>query len=132
MHLEKRLFDSVALLSALDHLQRAQYIFVYTTLMQNITFSAQNDLIAQARELAKARGTTLNEEFRVWLSSFVQQQGKDEQQARMRNIIDQITAPTTEQRQLVALNAYTPAHLRQPVRDDFNEREQRMLKRLGQ
>lgn len=100
--------------------------------MQNITFSAQNDLIAQARELARARGTTLNDEFRVWLSSFVQQQGADEQQARMRNIIDQITAPSAEQSKLLALDAYTPAHRRQPVRDNFNEREQRMLKRLGQ
>ena len=62
----------------------------------------------------------------------MQQQGAGEQQARVRNIIDQITAPTTEQRKLLALNAFTPAHLRQRVRDDFNEREQRMLKRLGQ
>ena len=100
--------------------------------MQNITFSAQNDLIAQARELARARGTTLNDEFRVWLRSFVQQQGKDEQQARVRNIIDQITAPSAEQGKLAALNAYTPAHLRPAVRSAFNEREQRMLKRLGQ
>ena len=55
---------------------------------QNITFSAQNDLIAQARELAHARGTTLNEEFRQWLGSFVQQQGLDVRQARMRNLLD--------------------------------------------
>ena len=100
--------------------------------MQNITFSAQNDLIAQARELARARGTTLNEEFRVWLAGFVQQQGKDEQQARVRNIIDQITAPSADQRKGMALSAFTPAHLRERVRDDFNEREQRMLKRLGE
>ena len=100
--------------------------------MQNITLSAQNDLIAQARELARARGTTLNDEFRIWLSSFVQQQGQDEQQARVRNIIDEITSPSVEQSKLMARNAYTPAHLRQPVRDELNEREQRMLKRLGQ
>ncbi len=99
--------------------------------MQNITFSAQNDLIAQARELARARGTTLNEEFRIWLNGFVQQQGQDEQQARVRRIIDQITAPTAEQSKLAAHKAYTPAHTRPPVRDEFNEREQRMLKRLG-
>ena len=100
--------------------------------MQNITFSAQNDLIAQARDLARARGTTLNDEFRVWLAGFVQQQGKDEQQARVRSIIDQITAPSTTQGKVSAMNAFTPAHLRQRVRDDFNEREQRMLKRLGE
>ena len=99
--------------------------------MQNITFSAQNDLIAQARELARARGTTLNEEFRIWLNGFVQQQGQDEQQARVRRIIDQITAPTAEPSKLAAHKAYTPAHTRPPVRDAFNEREQRMLKRLG-
>ena len=101
-------------------------------MMQNITLSAQNDLIAQARELARARGTTLNEEFRVWLATFVQQQGLDEQQARVRSIIDQITAPTAAQSKAMALNAFTPPHLRQRVRDDFNEREQRMLKRLGE
>ena len=99
--------------------------------MQNITFSAQNDLIAQARELARARGTTLNDEFRVWLNSFVQQQGLGEQQARLRRMIDQITAPTAEQNKLAAQNALMPVHSRPPVRDGFNAREQRMLKRLG-
>ena len=99
--------------------------------MQNITFSAQNDLIAQARELARARGTTLNDEFRVWLNGFVQQQGQDEQQARLRRMIDQITAPTAEQNKLAAQNALMPVHSRPPTRDEFNAREQRMLKRLG-
>ena len=99
--------------------------------MQNITFSAQNDLIAQARELARARGTTLNEEFRLWLSSFVQQQGLGEQQARLRRMIDQITEPSAEQRKLAAQGDYAPAHRRPAVRDEFNEREQRILKRLG-
>ena len=99
--------------------------------MQNITFSAQNDLIAQARELARARGTTLNDEFRVWLAGFVQQQGLGEQQARLRRMIDQITEPSAEQRKLAAQSDYVPAHRRPPVRDEFNEREQRILKRLG-
>ena len=96
--------------------------------MKNITFSTAEDLLAQARELARSRGTTLNEEVRAWLASYVQQQGQDEKAASVRRLIDQITdAPGNVPLQA----AYTPAHLRGPVRQAFNEREQRMLKRLG-
>ena len=101
--------------------------------MKNITFSANDELIAQARELARARGVTLNDEFRVWLSSYVQQQGQDEKTARMRQLIDQITTPAGQPGGSVPAPAlYTPEHLRQPVREALNEREQRMLKRLGE
>lgn len=40
-------------------------------LLQNITFSADEEHIRKARERAKARGTTLNEEFRNWLEKYV-------------------------------------------------------------
>jgi len=38
--------------------------------MQNITLSAQADVIARARSAAKANQTTLNEAFRKWLESY--------------------------------------------------------------
>jgi hypothetical protein len=43
-------------------------------MLKNITLSADQDLIARAREEAQARGTTLNEEFRAWLATFVEQE----------------------------------------------------------
>jgi chromosomal replication initiation ATPase DnaA len=38
--------------------------------MKNITFAADEDLIAAAREQAEAEGTTLNEQFRQWLAQY--------------------------------------------------------------
>ena len=40
----------------------------------NITLSADEELIARAREEAEASGTTLNAEFRVWLAAFAEQE----------------------------------------------------------
>jgi hypothetical protein len=42
--------------------------------LKNITLSADELLIARAREEAERRGTTLNAEFRLWLVAFVQQE----------------------------------------------------------
>ena len=47
--------------------------------MRNITLSATDELIDSAREKARAHGVTLNDEFRKWLSSYVQ--GDDSQSA---------------------------------------------------
>ena len=44
----------------------------YTALMRNITLSATDQLIDQARDKARAQGVTLNDEFRKWLASYVQ------------------------------------------------------------
>ena len=44
--------------------------------MKNITFSADERLIEQARERAAAQGHTLNEEFRRWLSDYARQEGQ--------------------------------------------------------
>ena len=38
--------------------------------LQNITLSADSDLIEMARARARASKTTLNEEFRNWLKQF--------------------------------------------------------------
>ena len=45
---------------------------VYTTLIRNITLSASDQLIDQARDKARAQGVTLNNEFRKWLANYVQ------------------------------------------------------------
>ena len=45
--------------------------------MKNITLSADEQLIAAARQRASAEHTTLNEQFRCWLVNYV----KREQQA---------------------------------------------------
>jgi len=46
--------------------------------MKNITLSADEDLIESARDRARREHTTLNNEFRRWLQSYVGQQQKAE------------------------------------------------------
>ena len=43
---------------------------MYTILVKNITFSADERLIEQAREVARSQHTTLNEAFRQWLEQY--------------------------------------------------------------
>jgi hypothetical protein len=43
---------------------------VYTELVKNITLSADENLIEQARRAAADQGTTLNAAFREWLEQF--------------------------------------------------------------
>lgn len=43
---------------------------VYTEFVKNITLSADEHLIEQARKAADARHTTLNAAFREWLKDF--------------------------------------------------------------
>jgi hypothetical protein len=43
-------------------------------MLKNITLSADEQLIARAREEAARRGTTLNAEFRLWLAAFAEQE----------------------------------------------------------
>lgn len=42
-------------------------------MLKNITLSADATLIEKAREAARKRHTTLNEEFRGWLARYVRQ-----------------------------------------------------------
>jgi len=44
---------------------------------RNITFSVDENLIDEAREAAKAEGTTLNEQFRLWLEAYTRQRRAD-------------------------------------------------------
>ena len=43
---------------------------MYTVLVKNITLSADEHLIEQAREVARAQHTTLNAAFREWLEQY--------------------------------------------------------------
>ena len=47
---------------------------MYTTLVKNITLSADPDLIEKARAVAKAENTTLNAAFREWLASYARKE----------------------------------------------------------
>ena len=44
--------------------------------MKNITLSADEKLIEEARARARAEHTTLNEQFRVWLASYAREQNR--------------------------------------------------------
>jgi len=44
--------------------------------MKNITLSADEDLIEQARTVARARRTTLNAAFREWLVQYTSQRNR--------------------------------------------------------
>ena len=47
--------------------------------MRNITLSADEDLIDEARRHASSKNTTLNAQFRLWLEGYV---GRERQAAR--------------------------------------------------
>jgi hypothetical protein len=47
--------------------------------MKNVTLSADEDLIEQARLVARAQRTTLNAAFREWLVQFTAQAGSGEE-----------------------------------------------------
>lgn len=72
---------------------------------RNITFTADEALIDEAREAARADHTTLNEQFKIWL----------EQYARKRRAE---RAMQTVQR----LRGYVRTEGRKFSRDDMNER----------
>ena len=61
---------------------------MYTeTGMKNITFSADEDLIQQARLVARSQRRTLNEAFREWLAQFAGlSQGAREAEATMKRL----------------------------------------------
>jgi hypothetical protein len=47
--------------------------------MKNITLSADEKVIARARERARAERTTLNEQFRLWLSGYARGERRSEE-----------------------------------------------------
>ena len=74
--------------------------------MKNITFSADERLIAAARERTRAEHTTVNEQFRLWLADYAQRK----QQA------DEAMAVIEELRSHVRTGG------RKFTRDEMNER----------
>ena len=52
---------------------------VHTIYVRNITFSADEDLIEKARDVAKAEHKTLNVAFREWLASYAARRGSVQQ-----------------------------------------------------
>lgn len=57
--------------------------------MKNITLSADEGLIEQARERARRDHTTLNEQFRRWLVQYARSEDEAE---RTRRIFDELQA----------------------------------------
>jgi hypothetical protein len=98
--------------------------------MKNITFSAEDALITQARGLAQGRGTTLNEEFRIWLATYAMQEGQNMKHAQTRALLDQLTTPDAGQNLVPNAHRYAAADARVPSRQALSEREQRMVNRL--
>ncbi|MCA0239911.1 MAG: hypothetical protein LCI02_03550 [Proteobacteria bacterium] len=72
---------------------------------RNITFTADEALIEEARQAALAENTTLNEQFRIWL----------EQYARKRRVA-RAMATIDEMRQYIRTDG------RKFTRDEMNER----------
>ncbi len=72
--------------------------------MKNITFSADERLIEDARETAKADGSSLNEQFRLWLKQYARKR----RVARAMEVIDRISGSVVVGRKL--------------TRDEMNER----------
>ena len=55
--------------------------------MKNITLSAADALIDSAREKARAQGVSLNDEFRKWLASYVQDENRQDVVTRFRAVM---------------------------------------------
>ena len=103
--------------------------------MKNVTLSADDSLIEQARALARLRGTTLNEEFRKWLTSYSSEDAGGLRLAQTRAMLDELSAPIAGKPFVPADYRFAPASQRRPLREqdgeEDNEREARILQRLG-
>ena len=98
--------------------------------MKNVTLSAENTLIDQARALARLRGTTLNEAFRGWLEGYTREDVDGLKLAQTRAMLDELSAPGAGQSFVPMDYRYAPNAGHTGVRDDANEREARILERL--
>lgn len=76
--------------------------------MKNITLSADEGLIEEARRVAAARGTTLNAEFRLWLADYVGRKREGERAIAAMNSVAEVI----------------DAGGRRFIRDEMNERQQ--------
>ena len=99
--------------------------------MKNITLSAENNLIDQARALARLRGTTLNEAFRGWLAGYTREDVDGLKLAQTRAMLDELSAPIAGQSFVPVDYRFVPAAEHKPLREQDNEREARILRRLN-
>jgi hypothetical protein len=67
-------------------------VFVYTISVKNITLTADEHLIEQARSLAKAQHKTLNTLFREWLQQLTSQHGETQSYDAMMRRLGHIRA----------------------------------------
>lgn len=58
--------------------------------MKNVTLSADEDLIEQARAVARAQKKTLNAAFREWLLQFTQQTGNAQEYDALMKRLDYV------------------------------------------
>ena len=102
--------------------------------MKNITLSAEDTLIEQARALARLRGTTLNEEFRKWLASYSSEDVGGLKLAQTRAMLDKLSAAIAGKPFVPMDYRFTRAGQSRPLREhggeEDNEREARILQRL--
>ena len=77
--------------------------------MKNITLSADEQLIAAAREKAQRKRTTLNAEFRQWLERYARKDEHAEQHLKAyRRLMEALSSVSTEGKRF--------------TRDEMNER----------
>ena len=72
---------------------------------RNITFTADESLLAEAREVAREENTTLNEQFRLWLEAYTRKRRAE----RARVVMERI-------------GKYASSGGRKFTRDEMNER----------
>jgi hypothetical protein len=60
--------------------------------MKNITVSAEDGLLMQARKRARNENRTLNELFREWLAQYVTQSGAETRYDEMMQRMEHVTA----------------------------------------
>ncbi len=59
------------------------YVRVHYPCMKNVTLSADEHLLQQARKIAHSRNRTLNAEFRLWLEHYTAEAGTAEDYAAL-------------------------------------------------
>lgn len=72
---------------------------------RNITFTADESLLAEAREVAREENTTLNEQFRLWLEAYTRKRRAERARVAMERI-----------------GKYASSGGRKFTRDEMNER----------
>ena len=67
-------------------------VIVYTDLMKNVTLSADEGLLQQARRRAGAEHRTLNDIFRQWLDQYVSQSTASDTYDTLMKRLDHVSA----------------------------------------